>query len=231
LEIIVSPNRAYFTDVDVSIEVEECVALCGPNDFAPESIEPKVFCGWKKHDKPRSKVIQERSKLYLSMNLQKLLEERGVPLGDERKIGSMLPLGAFDDESYETYSPEKWMEKGRTNKNSTIDDGVQRIRIPGLALRRRPSDDAKWVEVRVTGYIAGEPDPYILHFCDDGEVGRVSRLDLMFFAEDPRVFADRIVNAINERAALDNSIRYDLYINCMPTNEANPNPESDPNRS
>ena len=47
------------------------------------------------------------------MNLQKLLEERGVPSGDERKIGSMLPLGAFDDESYETCSPEKWMEKGR----------------------------------------------------------------------------------------------------------------------
>ena len=51
---------------------------------------------------------------------------------------------------------------------------------------------------------------------------QVSRLSLQFFAEDPRIFADRIASAVNKRAAAERRLRYNLYVDCMPTDEMQP---------
>jgi dynein heavy chain len=44
----------------------------------------------------------------------------------------------------------------------------------------------------------------------------VPRLQLMFVAEDPRVFANRIESAHRERKRTENYLRYQFYVDAMP---------------
>ena len=44
----------------------------------------------------------------------------------------------------------------------------------------------------------------------------VPRIRLMFSAEDPRMFAERVANAFAFRRQTEALLRYHLYIDCMP---------------
>ena len=44
----------------------------------------------------------------------------------------------------------------------------------------------------------------------------IPRIRLMFCAEDPTVFADRVTDAYNLRLQTEALLRYHLYIDCMP---------------
>jgi dynein heavy chain len=185
--------------------------LRGPHDFPPAALEPKVFCGWKPKDPPREDEVARRSQFFLSMNIKDLLEERGLPDGDPSQLSSYLPLEAFDDLEFESMTPAEWVAKGQM-------DG--RCRVPGMAFRQS-SGEYGWSECRMLGYDE-EVHAYNVQFCDTGIEEKVSRLHLLFFAEDPRVFADRIASAVNRRDAAERRLRYNLYVDCMPTDEMQP---------
>ena len=44
----------------------------------------------------------------------------------------------------------------------------------------------------------------------------VPRVRLMFRAEDPRIFADRVAEAFESRRKVEALLRYHLYVDCMP---------------
>jgi dynein heavy chain len=44
----------------------------------------------------------------------------------------------------------------------------------------------------------------------------IPRIQLMFVAEDPRVFANRVEFAHNERKRTENYLRYQFYVDAMP---------------
>ena len=44
----------------------------------------------------------------------------------------------------------------------------------------------------------------------------IPRVRLLFMAEDPRVFAQRVGNAFRLRKRTEALLRYNLYIDCMP---------------
>ena len=44
----------------------------------------------------------------------------------------------------------------------------------------------------------------------------IPRIQLMFKAEDPRIFAERIAEAYKNRELCEAELRYHLYIDCMP---------------
>lgn len=44
----------------------------------------------------------------------------------------------------------------------------------------------------------------------------VPRVHLLFLAEDPRVFVQRVVSANNLRKKTQALLRYNLYVDCMP---------------
>jgi dynein heavy chain len=44
----------------------------------------------------------------------------------------------------------------------------------------------------------------------------IPRIRLMFVAEDPDIFAQRVQNAFNYRKSTESLLRYHLYIDCMP---------------
>lgn len=49
----------------------------------------------------------------------------------------------------------------------------------------------------------------------------VPRVCLLFLAEDPRVFAQRVVSANNLRKKTEALMLYHLYVDCMPTDGLN----------
>ena len=44
----------------------------------------------------------------------------------------------------------------------------------------------------------------------------IPRIRLLFYAEDPRVFSQRIKTAFESRKVCEAELRYNLYIDCMP---------------
>lgn len=44
----------------------------------------------------------------------------------------------------------------------------------------------------------------------------IPRIRLLFYAEDPHIFADRIAAAFKSRKICEAELRYNLYIDCMP---------------
>lgn len=44
----------------------------------------------------------------------------------------------------------------------------------------------------------------------------VPRIRLMFRAEDPRIFAERVAEAFESRHVFEAELRYNLYVDCMP---------------
>ena len=119
------------------------------------------------------------------MNIYDLLEERGIIDGDHTRIESYLPIEAFDDLEFESLTPEQWIKKGSNAQGQCS--------LPGMAFRSEGGDYG-WSEVRCTSFDEAS-QMYTVQYCDTGGQDMVSRLNLLFFAEDPRVFADRIAAA------------------------------------
>ncbi|EUB63950.1 Dynein heavy chain 1, axonemal [Echinococcus granulosus] len=53
-------------------------------------------------------------------------------------------------------------------------------------------------------------------FCQVDSQYWIPRIQLMFLAEDPVVFAKRVAQAYHDREAAEATIRYNLYLDCMP---------------
>ena len=213
------------------------------------SLPPKVFVphntrpGWT----PRPVVVRRLQHTYNTMDVGALLEDRGLDLaevyaeirpsvpkaedggdsGEEDVVSvlneadanfefgstvatdliKMLPLHMFDDDSFEIYPLHTWVEHN----------------APGRALR-----GDVWCKCRAkalapsTDEATGEPFPpgVVVEWCE-GRPGTstVSRLAICFDAEDPQNFADRVAACISARKLAESSIRYNLYIDCMPSDE------------
>ena len=68
----------------------------------------QVFVGWKPRDMKKEDEEARRSKLYLSINIYDLLEERGVPDGDQNRLESYLPLEVLSHPSPASPQPTKY---------------------------------------------------------------------------------------------------------------------------
>eukprot|EP00947_MAST-08B_sp_MAST-8B-sp1_P002409 g2409.t1 len=151
-----------------------------------------------------------------------------------------LPLEAFDNTEYETYEPEEWLRRGRGGKGPEAGPSS----IPARAFYRgdrgaaadasskqgsppTPSSSSasaagaaaagKWKRCTVTG-IEGN-GLWRARWADTGEVSLLSRTDVCFDAEDPFVFAQRVGAAHRARIDAEAVIRFNLYVDSMPTDE------------
>lgn len=52
-----------------------------------------------------------------------------------------------------------------------------------------------------------------------GEYVELTRINLLFNSEDPRIFAQRVAQAHQERIYADSQIRYNFFVDNMPTEE------------
>ena len=78
-----------------------------------------------------------------------------------------------------------------------------------------------WRPIQIINY-AKESDRFVGQWIDsnEGEI-QVSRINFVLDAEDPRKFAKRVANAHQSRVYADSLIRYNYYIDNMPTNDLN----------
>lgn len=235
-------------------------------DFTINGYLPKCFLPFytPPGQLPRKVQIDRLKRLYLSMDIAEILKERSltpdqlmpvhrpvdeviflnVPGKEPAPFPAFLPLHYFDDEDYEVWTPEEWLNKGIENK-------VYKP-LPGRALLPNvPStayDDPKdpkivysWQNVGVIDFDVDRKfwlvqklthDERVLDqngnpivnkgFRADGSRRLqanqywVPRVQLQFMAEDPRHFADRVQAAYVERKLTESYLRYQFYIDSMP---------------
>ncbi|XP_026529026.1 dynein heavy chain 1, axonemal [Notechis scutatus] len=236
------------------------------SDFPLQAYKPKVQVPFEvlPGQCPRKIAIERKRRLYLSLDITKLLQNAGIdsnelmprhqdpvnlPTIEQNKdplFPIYLPLQIFDDEEYDCRTPEEWLLLGVEPESS------DRKPIPGKALL--PTDDIlghgdpkshtliyKWINVGVLDYDE-ESKLYLVHKTNKMDLVRdlngiciinggmtaegrpplipcqywVPRIRLLFLAEDPRNFAQRVISAHNLRKKTQALLLYNLYVDCMP---------------
>merc|ERR1712226_1327502 len=144
------------------------------------------------------------------------------PNSKESPFPHFLPIEIFDNTEYDCRTPEDWIAMGM--------EGKKRKPVPGKALL--PNGVIKdgvrqyeWTNVGMVGYDAEQKLYNVRALVNDETLAKgnkatqylIPRIRLMFFAEDPYVFAARMKEAFEERKQTEALLRYHLYIDCMPT--------------
>ncbi|XP_073388043.1 uncharacterized protein [Physcomitrium patens] len=157
----------------------------------------------------REEQIARLKRYFSLLDLAELLKERGMD-SDELIFGEEngeLPLYLFDDILFETRHPSGWVEKS--------------IIIPAKAGFTQPNGSTKWKPATVLDYL--EPsNTYLVKWDDSGETAWLPRIQVCFSAEDPLLFADRVVHASQARAAAKVKMRFGMYVKNMPIDDILP---------
>ncbi|KAG8459526.1 hypothetical protein KFE25_012861 [Diacronema lutheri] len=193
-------------------------ARAGPRHDAPvRALEPKVLVPYVPGPgrTPRQITIERQKRLFSLQDIRQLLIDEGVEPSAALADGG-LPLAIFDDTEFESRPPDEWVSLG-------VDPATgERRFVPAKYLRRDGAvREAQWVECEVLRY----DEPTALFVCraraaepaDDWVEVRLARIDLLFAAEDPFVFAKRVAAAHRARAEVDALLRRELYVDSMPT--------------
>ncbi|XP_077133083.1 dynein axonemal heavy chain 1 isoform X2 [Ranitomeya variabilis] len=155
-------------------------------------------------------------------------------------LPTYLPLEVFDNEEFDIRTPADWLSLGY-DQGSDV-----RKPVPGQALLpvddvlghkdpRTPQLEYKWCNVGVLEY-DDQKKLYLVHkstvsrllSAADGRAPHtgmppvanfqywVPRIRLLFCAENPHVFAQRIIAAEQLRRKTEALLLYNLYVDCMP---------------
>ena len=162
---------------------------------------------------PRKVVIDRQRKLFASLNIEELLMElEGINYKEpQKRQEDWLPLEPFDDNEYDCRTPHEWIQLGY-NEDGKFEP------VAGKGLWRDEEGRGHWRKVLVYKY---DEERELFEGVWDGtpEKCELTRINLLFDAEDPRIFAQRVAKAHKERMYADSQIRYNYFIDNMPTQE------------
>lgn len=160
------------------------------------TVEPKVMTPYNAvGDKtPRKIEIARRKRLYAQQDIEVLLRQAGVDDNEDESSSSVhqLPLESFDDTEYDQRTAREWAEMARTSGVSARgvwrDKNGKSIWRAGVVVDYQDTWDK--YEIVWEGYDT-----------EDGEQQRewLSRIHVMFLAEDPFNFAARVTAAHKRR--------------------------------
>jgi dynein heavy chain len=161
---------------------------------------------------PRKVVIDRQRKLFASLDIEQLLLELGIDYRNpEANQADWLPLEPFDDLEYDCRLPREWIELG-------IDENGNPAPVPAQGLCKNDSGSAEWRPVLIEAWDE-QREIYTGSWDSTGEYVELTRINLLFNSEDPRIFAQRVAQAHQERAYADSQIRYNFFVDNMPTEE------------
>ncbi|KAL0223335.1 hypothetical protein P9112_002725 [Eukaryota sp. TZLM1-RC] len=203
-----------------------------------DHVRPKVYAPFKtpSGQVPRRVLIERKRRLYLSLNVEELLYERGVfynepphevlsrfvpPSEDPTsptvlsryvkhhpKIKRYLPLDVFDDSLFDERTLDEYISVAPTDSAGTPF-------LPVLALRYNNSTSTyQWVSGTVSPIVS--LDKFSVCFSDTDQTADLPRLSVYIKGDDPSKFADRIAHAHDLRSSAEAHIRYKMYIENMP---------------
>ncbi|CAM9544257.1 unnamed protein product [Chrysoparadoxa australica] len=124
-----------------------------------------------------------------------------------------LPLSLFDDSDYEVRSLEDWRAMGERVRSG----------LPARGLYMKSNGCSVWRDCFVTGH---EPSTGLWQVVwTEGSTKEKEkqllkhRMEVYFKAEDPFNFADRLADAQDRRLDTERAILYNLYVDCMPSDD------------
>ena len=128
----------------------------------------------------------------------------------EKALGGWLPLEAYDDRDLDSKKPIEWLRKSKTDPTSS-GAGAQ-------GLWRDKDGLCYWRRVKILKYLP-KSERFEGYWENTKERCRLFRIFLLFDDEDPRMFAKRFKKAYSNRIYADSIIRYNYYIENMPTHQ------------
>lgn len=208
--------------------------------FPIQTIKPKVQLLYTAlpGEIPREVEVERRLRRYSKNDLTKTLAKADIALWrlipahilhlnqkksriETQKLFNRFPLDWFDNYDFDCMLPDDWLNLG-------VLEG-ERHPIPGLAFLPNEANETyetttaqlsnnlyKWVKVSVNSY-----DQIKLRWCvTDVETTlkyNIPRIYLMFMAEDPENFVNRIQYALRLRENSEKFLQYTSLTNCMET--------------
>jgi len=161
---------------------------------------------------PRKVVVDRQRKLYASLNIEELLLELGIDYREPKpNPADWLPLEPFDDLEYDCRLPHEWVETG-------MDENGAFHPVPAMGLYYYEDGSAEWKPMLVETYDE-EREVYCGQWDGTNEYVELTRINILFKSEDPRIFAQRVAQAHEERIFADSKIRYNFFIDNMPTDD------------
>jgi dynein heavy chain len=161
---------------------------------------------------PRKVVIDRQRKLFASLDIEELLLELGIDYRNPApNQADWLPLEPFDDLEYDCRLPQEWIELG-------VDQEGHVAPIPAQGLFKNDDGSCEWKAVLIESW-DDQRTVYCGQWDMTGEYVELTRINLLFNSEDPRIFAQRVAQAHQERIFADSQIRYNFFIDNMPPEE------------
>ena len=156
---------------------------------------------------PRKVMIDRMKKVYSTINIESLLKKIDIDFTKPDELESWLPLEFFEDKDLDIYTPQEWL-----NKSTDLEGNV--LFIPGIGLHRDQNGIGKWSRVLVNSYNAAN-DKFFGIWEDSSESFSLSKIYLLFDAENPYLFCKKVSLAHSEREKAESIIRYNFYIDKM----------------
>ncbi|XP_072745723.1 dynein axonemal heavy chain 1 [Anoplolepis gracilipes] len=209
--------------------------------FPAETFLPKVQMEHTVGPKilPRNVEMERKRRAYKNLKIEDALETQGVKSYDmlpPEKIRALLsydekydlyskanylPLELFDDEEYDCRTADEWIKLG-------IIDGV-RYPLPATVFVEKilhkerifDRDDKTlsnlfgWFPAAVMDYDNKRKLWTVLTLDTFKRKFLLPRIYIRFFGEDPKIFAQRVANAVKQRQIAEVKIRYHFYLDCI----------------
>ncbi|KAG2485619.1 hypothetical protein HYH03_015682 [Edaphochlamys debaryana] len=190
---------------------------------------PKVMAPFETRpgETPRKVLIQRKRRQFAAQDVAALVGVEGV----QQPPAEVFPLEVFDNTVYETRTHPEWVPRrpgvpptaGRALVPQedgslawapcTVVDFSEGANLYGVALapQREPTANGE-PAAAPTASAEGEEQPVVW----------LPRVKVCFSAEDPALFARRHADAHRSRARAESLLRYNLYIDSMPTDDIPP---------
>jgi len=152
-------------------------------------------------------MIDRMKKVYSTINIESLLKKIEIDFSKPDDLESWLPIEFFEDKDLDIYNPHEWLNKAADSEGNVL-------YIPGIGLHRDQHGIGKWSRVLVNSYDP-KSDKFGGIWEENSEQFWLSKIYLLFDAENPYLFCKKVALAHSEREKAESIIRYNFYIDKM----------------
>uniref|UniRef100_A0A1A9WUA8 Dynein heavy chain linker domain-containing protein n=1 Tax=Glossina brevipalpis TaxID=37001 RepID=A0A1A9WUA8_9MUSC len=170
---------------------------------------------------PRDVEVERRRKQYAKINLEAEFEKAGLSASElmpteeqyyilsENAFEHFLPLSFFDDSNYDTHSPEAWLKLGQIESGEfyplpakaflPVNQSLMDYKWQFAAIHSYDDDTGKWTAMNLS----------------DEHVYEVPKVQVMFMAENPYIFVERLKKAVKIRNEAETVIMLETIVDCV----------------
>ena len=191
--------------------------------FPLKTILPKVQMTIKVPPKhlPRDVEVDRRRRIYNKVDIEKELEKAGLYAHElfpteeqycilnENAFKHFLPISFFDDTDFDCHSHDAWLKLGEVDG-----EGIYPLPAKAFLPYNKGLVQYKWQNAAVTAYNANTRQ-WTAMVLEDECVYEVPKIQLMFLAENPFIFIERLRHAIKMRNKAENLIMMESLVDCV----------------